>query len=103
LTEALVLPEKMSNGFYTGWQGCDREVELPAREFSLLEILMQHPGQVISREQLLKEVWGYDYDPGTNIVDVYIGYLRKRLGIYAIETVRGVGYRLQPLETSHKS
>lgn len=81
----------------------DRAVELPAREFSLLETLMQHPGLVISREQLLKEVWGYDYDPGTNIVDVYIGYLRKRLGIYAIETVRGVGYRLHTLGNSHQS
>jgi DNA-binding response OmpR family regulator len=72
----------------------DRTIELPAREFSLLEILMHNPGLVISREHLLREVWGYDYDPGTNIVDVYIGYLRKRLEVYAIETVRGVGYRL---------
>ncbi|MBW4620093.1 MAG: response regulator transcription factor [Cyanosarcina radialis HA8281-LM2] len=72
----------------------DRLVELAAREFSLLETLMQQPGRVISRDRLLKEVWGYDYDPGSNIVDVYIGYLRKKLGNYSIETVRGVGYCL---------
>jgi DNA-binding response OmpR family regulator len=72
----------------------DRAVELATREFSLLETLMQHPGQPVGREQLLKEVWGYDHDPGTNVVDVYIGYLRKKLGTKAIETVRGIGYRL---------
>ncbi len=72
----------------------DRVVELATREFSLLETLMQHPGQPVRREQLLKEVWGYDHDPGTNVVDVYIGYLRKKLGTKAIETVRGIGYRL---------
>jgi DNA-binding response OmpR family regulator len=72
----------------------DRVVELATREFALLETLMQHPGQPVRREQLLKEVWGYDHDPGTNVVDVYIGYLRKKLGKKAIETVRGIGYRL---------
>jgi DNA-binding response OmpR family regulator len=80
----------------------DRLVELAAREFTLLEILMQHPDLAISREQLLKEVWGYDYDPGTNIVDVYVGYLRKKLGTYSIETVRGVGYRLSTSRKSRK-
>lgn len=70
-------------------------VELSAREFTLAEILLRHPGQVMSREQLLNHVWGYDYDPGSNIVDVYIGYLRKKLGSDLIETVRGMGYRLQ--------
>jgi DNA-binding response OmpR family regulator len=49
----------------------------------------------MSREQLLSHVWGYDYDPGSNIVDVYVGYLRKKLGSDLIETVRGMGYRLQ--------
>lgn len=72
----------------------DRWIELPAREFTLAETLFRHPGQVMSREQLLDRVWGYDYDPGSNIVDVYIGYLRKKLGSHLIETVRGVGYRL---------
>lgn len=71
------------------------EIDLPAREFTLLETLMRHPGQVMTREQLLDRVWGYDYDPGSNIVDVYIGYLRKKLDRKIIETVRGVGYRLQ--------
>jgi len=69
------------------------EVDLSAREFALAETLMRHPGQVLSREQLLSHVWGYDFDPGSNIVDVYVGYLRKKLGDRAIETVRGMGYR----------
>lgn len=71
-----------------------RSVELSAREFGLLEMLLQHPGQVLSREQLLSRVWGYDFDPGSNIVDVYIGYLRNKIGAPRIETVRGAGYRL---------
>jgi DNA-binding response OmpR family regulator len=73
----------------------DRWIELPAREFILAETLFRHPGQVMSREQLLDRVWGYDYDPGSNIVDVYVGYLRKKLGSGLIETVRGMGYRLK--------
>jgi len=72
-----------------------REVELSAREFALAETLMRHPGQVLSREQLLSHVWGYDFDPGSNIVDVYVGYLRRKLGEGSIETVRGMGYRFQ--------
>lgn len=73
----------------------DRWIELPAREFTLAETLFRHAGQVMSREQLLDRVWGYDYDPGSNVVDVYIGYLRKKLGSHLIKTVRGVGYCLQ--------
>ncbi|MCG9891361.1 MAG: response regulator transcription factor [Thermosynechococcaceae cyanobacterium MS004] len=73
----------------------DGELELPAREFVLAETFFRHPGQVMSREQLLDRVWGYDYDPGSNIVDVYVGYLRKKLGSDLIETVRGMGYRLR--------
>jgi two-component system, OmpR family, copper resistance phosphate regulon response regulator CusR len=72
-----------------------RTVELSAREFALAEVFFSHPGQVLSREQLLSNVWGYDYDPGSNIVDVYVGYLRKKLGGELIQTVRGVGYRLE--------
>jgi DNA-binding response OmpR family regulator len=72
-----------------------RELELSAREYSMLEVLMRHPGQVMSREQLLSHVWGYDFDPASNVVDVYIGYLRRKLGAEAIETVRGAGYRLR--------
>ena len=73
-----------------------REVDLSAREFALAETLMRHPGQVLSREQLLSRVWGYDFDPGSNVVDVYVGYLRRKLGDRAIETVRGMGYRFSP-------
>lgn len=73
----------------------DRIVELSAREFILTETFIRHPGQVLSREQLLNRVWGYDYDPNSNIVDVYVGYLRKKLGSNKIETVRSMGYRLR--------
>ena len=72
----------------------DRTVELTAREFTLMETLLRHPGQVLSREQLLSHVWGYDFDPSSNVVDVYIRYLRRKLGNDLIETVRGMGYRL---------
>lgn len=72
----------------------DRTVELTAREFSLLETFMRHPGQVLTREQLLSHVWGYDFDPGSNVVDVYVRYLRRKLGEGSIETVRGMGYRM---------
>ena len=72
-----------------------RLVELSAREFSLAETFLQHPDQVLSREQLLSRVWGYDYDPGTNIVDVNVGNLRRKLGHEWIETKRGAGYRLR--------
>jgi DNA-binding response OmpR family regulator len=72
----------------------DRVIELSAKEFIMTETFMRHPGQVLSRQQLLSNVWGYDYDPGSNVVDVYIGYLRKKLGRDRIETVRGMGYRL---------
>jgi DNA-binding response OmpR family regulator len=71
-----------------------KTVDLTAREFTMLEVLIRHPGQVLSREQLLSHVWGYDYDPGSNVVDVYVGYLRRKLGPRSIETVRGMGYRL---------
>ena len=73
----------------------DRTIELSAKEFTLAETFLRHPGQVMSREQLLSHVWGYDYDPGSNIVAVYVGYLPKKPGSDLIETVRGMGYRLQ--------
>jgi len=73
-----------------------RTVELTAREFALAEVFCRHPDQVLTREQLLSQVWGFDFDPGSNIVDVYIRYLRRKLGSARIETVRGVGYRLRP-------
>lgn len=73
----------------------DRSVELSAREFALAEELVRNAGQVLSREQLLSRVWGYDFDPGSNVVDVYVGYLRAKLGTDQITTVRGVGFRLE--------
>jgi len=71
-----------------------RTVDLSAREFALAEMFLRNPGQVLSREQLLSHVWGYDFDPSSNVVDVYVGYLRKKVGSDRIETVRGMGYRL---------
>jgi two-component system, OmpR family, copper resistance phosphate regulon response regulator CusR len=70
-------------------------VDLSAREFGLAEVLFRHPGQVLSREQLLSQVWGIDFEPGTNVVEVYVRYLRRKLGADRIETVRGMGYRLR--------
>jgi two-component system, OmpR family, response regulator len=70
-------------------------LDLSAREFALAEVFFRHPGQVLSREQLLSQVWGYDFDPGSNVVDVYVGYLRRKLGAERFETVRGMGYRLR--------
>jgi len=72
-----------------------RKVELSAREFALAEEFLRHPDQVLSREQLLSRVWGYDFDPGSNVVDVYVSYLRAKFGPGRIETVRGMGYRLK--------
>lgn len=73
-----------------------REIPLTAREFELLAYLMRHPDQVLSREQILNAVWGYDFDPGSKVLEVYIGYLRRKLAgdEDPIETVRNVGYRL---------
>ena len=71
-----------------------RALDLSAREFALAETFLRNPGQVLSREQLLSHVWGFDYDPGSNVVDVYVGYLRRKIGANRIITVRGMGYRL---------
>jgi two-component system OmpR family response regulator len=74
----------------------DRRVPLSTREFALLEFLMRHPGQVLSRSRILEHVWDYNYEGFSNVVDVYVGYLRKKLerpfGRPLIHTVRGVGY-----------
>ncbi|NYH80830.1 DNA-binding response OmpR family regulator [Actinopolyspora biskrensis] len=72
----------------------DTTVDLTAREFAMLELFLRHPGQVLSREQILSHVWGYDFDPGSNIVDVYVRALRRKIGAERIGTVRGMGYRL---------
>jgi DNA-binding response OmpR family regulator len=74
------------------------EVRLTAREFELLAYLARHPDQVLSREQILNAVWGFEFDPGTKVLEVYVGYLRRKLGLDGdgpIETVRNVGYRLR--------
>ena len=77
----------------------EEKIELTAREFSMLEVLMRSPGRVFTRTQLLDRIWGYDFDPGTNLVDVYIRRLRKKIETdpedHLIETVRGVGYRFR--------
>ncbi|MHB1171378.1 MAG: response regulator transcription factor [Lacisediminihabitans sp.] len=69
--------------------------DLSAREFALAEEFIRHPEQVLSREQLLSRVWGLDFDPGSNVVEVYVRYLRGKIGADRIETVRGMGYRLK--------
>jgi DNA-binding response OmpR family regulator len=75
----------------------DSVIDLSSREFALLEYLMRHPGQVLSRVQILAAVWEYDFDPQSNVVDVYVRYLRRKIDVpgrpSAIETVRGAGYR----------
>jgi len=74
-------------------------VRLPEREAAFLAHLMRNAGRVCSREEILKTVWGYEHDPGTNVVPVYAGYLRRKLALpdepLPLETVRGVGYRLR--------
>ncbi len=70
-----------------------REVDLSAREFALAEQFLRHPGTVLTREVLLSRIWGMDFDPGSNVVDVYVRYLRAKLGADHIVTVRGEGYR----------
>jgi DNA-binding response OmpR family regulator len=72
-----------------------RTVSLSEREFSLLRAFVGHPRQVLSRRELLAMVWGMNFDPRTNLVDVYVGYLRRKIGEPVIETVRGAGYRLR--------
>jgi two-component system OmpR family response regulator len=80
-------------------RGDDIQADLPSREFTLLEYLMRHPGQVLTRQQLLDSVWGIDFDASSNVVDVYVSYLRRKLDrpseASAIETVRGAGYRVR--------
>jgi DNA-binding response OmpR family regulator len=77
-----------------------REVALSARELELLAAFMRHPGQVLSRGQLLRLVWNLEFDPGSNVVEVYVGALRRKLGQGFIETVRGMGYRFTVPESS---
>ncbi len=78
----------------------DRELGLTRREFDLLSLFLRHPGEVLERERLHEEVWGYTFDPGTNIADVFVGYLRRKLEAdgepRVLDTVRGVGFILRP-------
>ena len=80
-------------------RGEDIQVDLPSREFALLEYLMRHEGQILSRQQILDAVWGIAFDAGSNVVDVYVSYLRRKLDRNnepsVIETVRGAGYRVR--------
>ena len=74
-----------------------RDLELTRRELELLSVFMRRPGEVVSRERLHEEVWGYDFDPKTNVADVFVGYLRRKLGEpRVLHTVRGVGFVLRP-------
>jgi DNA-binding response OmpR family regulator len=79
-----------------------RKIELTSREFALLESLMRSPGRVLTRAQICEQVWDYNFDPGTNLVEVYVQRLRKKvdegLPVKLIETIRGVGYRMKPPE-----
>lgn len=71
----------------------DGTFDLSAREYALAEEFLRNPEQVLSREQLLSRVWGLDFDPGSNVVDVYVRYLRRKIGARHLQTVRGMGYR----------
>ncbi|MBB0967881.1 response regulator transcription factor [Dietzia aerolata] len=71
-----------------------RPVELTSREFAMLKVFLKHPGQVLSREQILAHAWGYDFDPASNVVDVYVRTLRRKIGADRLVTVRGAGYKL---------
>ena len=80
------------------WRG-ERRVDLAPKEWALLELFMRHPDQLLSRSQILARVWDYDFDPGTNVVEVYVSYLRRKLNQEGlpplIRTIRGAGYRLR--------
>jgi two-component system OmpR family response regulator len=81
------------------WRG-EAQLELSPKEFALLELFLRHPGQVLTRTRILEHVWDYTYDGVSNVVDQYVGYLRRKIdrpfGITQLETVRGAGYRLRP-------
>lgn len=74
--------------------GAERTVELSSREFTMARVFLENPGQVLTRDLLLSKVWGYDYDGASNVVDVYVRYLRTKLGAERIVTVRGAGYKM---------
>jgi DNA-binding response OmpR family regulator len=78
----------------------DEKIELPSREFALLEYFMRHCGQVLFRQQILSAIWDYDFEPASNVVDVYVRHLRNKVdppdGPSLIQTIRGAGYRFDP-------
>ena len=82
-------------------------IDLSAKEFALLEYFMRHPGEVLSRTRLIEHVWDFAYDSGSNIVDVYVRYLREKIdrpfGMRSLQTVRGSGYRLRGSATGAHS
>jgi two-component system, OmpR family, response regulator len=89
---------RLDPGTHQVWRG-DTEIELSAKEFRLSETFMRHPGYVLSRTQLLEQAWEYDYAGRSNVIEVYIRYLRRKIDVpfdlVSIETVRGAGYRLR--------
>ena len=78
------------------WAGT--ELHLSPKEFALLEFFLRHPGRVLTRSQIIEAVWDFAYDGGSNVVDQYVNYLRRKIGSHEIETVRGMGYRLRHAE-----
>ena len=82
----------------------DEKIELSSREFALLEYFMRHSGQVLSRQQILSAIWDYDFEPSSNVVDVYVRHLRNKVdppdGPSLIQTVRGAGYRFISMPNS---
>jgi DNA-binding response OmpR family regulator len=84
---------------HRAWRA-EKQIDLSSREFALLEYFMRHPGQVLSRQQILSAIWDYAFDPGSNVVDVYVRYLRRKLDRRnepsTISTIRGAGYRFEP-------
>jgi DNA-binding response OmpR family regulator len=94
---------KMDLRSHRVWRG-EKLVDLSSREFALLEYFVRHQGQVLSRQQILSAVWDYAFDPGSNVVDVYVSYLRHKIDrpgeSSLIATVRGAGYRFEPPEQS---
>ncbi|MHB8295449.1 MAG: response regulator transcription factor [Acidimicrobiales bacterium] len=98
-TELVVCDLKLDLVSKVAWRNGKR-IDLAPREWALLEFFMRNPSQILSRSQILNHVWDYNFDPGSNIVDVYVAYLRRKLNqpelVQMIQTVRGAGYRLLP-------
>ena len=95
-------PVRLSTGDITldpaakrAWRGTGPDLPMSPKEFSLLEFFLRNPGTVLTRTQIIEAVWDFAYDGGSNVVDQYVNYLRRKIGRDAIETVRGMGYRLR--------